>query len=227
MSFALTCAVFCAACSSERIASSGPWPDANYIPRLSDGGHADPDDAGREPEAGRADAALTDASLADAGRDADTDTAPTCAGIATTCGGCEEHLPVTSAQHLVGTIHYPDPPPAGGDHNECWGTWGVHDTPLAAEHWVHNLEHGGVVFLYDCPSGCTAEVAALAKLVNAKPRTILSLYAPMPTRFAVVSWGYRLESDCLDLDAFTAFYLAHVNQAPEDIPDNPPAGCPQ
>jgi hypothetical protein len=49
----------------------------------------------------------------------------------------------------------------------------------------------------------------------------------MPTRFAVVSWGYRLESDCLDLDAFTAFYLAHVNQAPEDIPGNPPAGCPQ
>jgi len=68
--------------------------------------------------------------------------------VCTTCGDCEEERPVESASHLLGPIDYPDPPPAGGDHNPCWTTWGVHADVVPVERWVHNLEHGGVVYLY-------------------------------------------------------------------------------
>jgi hypothetical protein len=147
-------------------------------------------------------------------------------GICTRCGACEQTVTFSGGSHVVGTIDYPDRPPAGGDHNECWGTFGVHDTALDPERWVHNLEHGGVAFLYACPSGCSSDVATLSALVGGKGQALLTPYADMPTRFAVVSWGHRLKSNCLDAAAFEAFYKAHVDDAPESITSAPPAGCP-
>jgi hypothetical protein len=147
-------------------------------------------------------------------------------GLCTSSGDCEEAIPVNSAQHMDGTIDYPDPPPAGGNHNPCWGAWGVHAQALGVEHWVHNLEHGGVVFLYHCSGGCAADVAKLAAFVKGHRLTILTEYDAMPKRFAVVAWGFRLQSDTLDLGAFEMFYTAHVDHAPESIDSGPPAGCP-
>jgi hypothetical protein len=147
-------------------------------------------------------------------------------GICTATGQCEQSIPVPSHNHVNGPIAYPDPPPAGGDHSPCWGTWGVHDQALGAEHWVHNLEHGGVVFLYRCPDDCAPEVQQLADFVKAHRLTLLTEYDALPTRFGVVSWGHRLLSDALDLRAFEAFYTAHVDQAPESIDSPPPSSCP-
>lgn len=150
------------------------------------------------------------------------------------CGVCEQHIPPTSANHVLGPIDYPDPPPTGGDHNPCWATWGVHDDVVAPENWVHNLEHGGIVFLYrskaeldaadatnagDAGQGGTS--AALDALVNRLPRTLSTQYSALPKTFAVVAWGYRLVSDCVDLNAATDFYDAHFNQGLEDIASNP------
>jgi hypothetical protein len=145
--------------------------------------------------------------------------------VCTACVGCEETLQIGSALHVTGKVAYDDPPPAGGPHNSCWGSWGVQQTELPPERWVHNLEHGGVVFLYRCEEPCDADVATLAGLVKAHPRTILTSYAQLPTRFAVVAWGHRLLSDCLDQAAFEAFYAEHVDRAPESISDGPPAAC--
>ena len=38
-------------------------------------------------------------------------------------------------------------PPASGPHYPVWTDWGVHDDVVERGLWVHNLEHGGVVFL--------------------------------------------------------------------------------
>jgi Protein of unknown function (DUF3105) len=142
------------------------------------------------------------------------------------CAPTVQTQPVTApAYHREGTIPYPDPPPVGGDHNPCWGSWGVHDTPLGAEHWVHNLEHGGVVYLYHCPDGCPAEVAQLTSLVKGRSLALLTSYDALPTRFAVVSWGVRMTSDCFDLASFTRFYTEHQNQGTEQISSDPPASC--
>jgi hypothetical protein len=102
----------------------------------------------------------------------------------------------------------------------------VHDAPLAPERFVHNLEHGAVVLLYACPDGCAEELEALEGFVEERPWAILTEYGSMPTRFAILAWGYRLMSDELDLAAFGAFYDAHADRAPESVPSGKPAGCP-
>lgn len=142
------------------------------------------------------------------------------------CAPREQLLPITQpAYHRDGKIDYPDPPPVGGDHNPCWGEWGVHSEPLAVEHWVHNLEHGGVVYLYHCPDGCPDEVAQLASFVTGRQQALLTSYDAMPTRFAVVAWGVRITSDCLDLASFELFYASHANHGTEQISSGPPSSC--
>jgi hypothetical protein len=147
-------------------------------------------------------------------------------GLCASCGGCEETIKVVSTMHTEGTVNYADPPPTSGPHNPCWGRWGVHDEPLAPERWVHNLEHGGVVFLYNCPDGCEEEVAALKAINSTRYRTIVTAYAALPTRFAVVSWGHRLLSDCLDEATYLEFYNQNFAHAPESNANPPNPGCP-
>ena len=135
---------------------------------------------------------------------------------------------VTSANHVSGTVDYPDPPPVGGDHNACWAIWGIHKDAVPAERWVHNLEHGGIVFLYNCPDDCGDDAQALSEitdLVGSHPLAIITPYAGMTQKFAMVSWGRRLVTDCIDAQAAAAFYAVHVNHGPEQISDNPAPSC--
>jgi hypothetical protein len=148
-------------------------------------------------------------------------------GICARSGECEEAITVTSAAHTTGTIIYEDRPPAGGPHNPCWAQWGVHDQPAPVENWVHNLEHGGVVLLYNCDGGCGKDIDSLKTFVAAHDRTLLTEYVDMDARFAVVAWGYRLLfRDALDLDAVAAFYAAHFDHGLESISSPPGAQCP-
>lgn len=162
--------------------------------------------------------------LLDAGLIAASDAAAD--GSTQLCLPRQELLPVTQpAYHQDGKINYPDPPPVGGNHNQNWGTWGVHAAPLRPECWVHNLEHGGVVYLYHCPEGCPDEVADMAKFVTGRKQALLTSYDALPTRFAVVAWGVRLTSDCFDLASFELFYAAHANQGTEQISSEPSVPC--
>lgn len=142
-------------------------------------------------------------------------------------GGCEEQAAgALSQDHVSGGVDYADPPPMGGEHDPCWAPWGVHEEEVPDENWVHNLEHGGIVFLYDCPDGCPDEVALLTGLVEGYgPTALLSPYGAMETRFAAVSWGYRLLQDCLDTDTMRDFYKEHVDDAPESTTAAPDTGC--
>ncbi len=141
-------------------------------------------------------------------------------------GGCVDHVELGSASHVEGEVAYDTKPPMGGDHNACWAEWGVHAEAVADENWVHNLEHGGVVFLYNCPDGCETEVEQLSGYVTALgPTALLTPYAEMEDRFAAVSWGWRLLQDCLDLSAMQTFYANHVDQGPESSTSGPADGC--
>jgi hypothetical protein len=146
--------------------------------------------------------------------------------LCTPTGDCEEELAVPNPTHLAGDIDYPDVPPVGGPHNPSWGAWGAHDDPLADECWVHNLEHGGVVLLYNCPEGCAADVAQLETFVADHRRTLLTEYPELPGRYAIVAWGHRLSMDTLDVDTLDAFYTLHFNMAPESLDNPPQASCP-
>ena len=126
-----------------------------------------------------------------------------------------------SRQHVQGRVDYVDLPPTGGEHNQCWTDWGVHDREVAAENWVHNLEHGGIAFLYNCPEGCEDERLAMQALSDGRSFAIVTQYSKLRTRFAVVAWGRRILTDCYDEELFTDFYDEYQHKGPEASPDPP------
>jgi hypothetical protein len=146
-------------------------------------------------------------------------------GLCASCGGCEETRSGLSTQHRPEPIAYGDNPPMGGDHASCWSKFGVHTSAVPEARWVHNLEHGAVVFLYNCPDGCEAEVTQLEALARGRAFALVTPNARLPTRFAAVAWGVRLLSECLDRDAFAEFYEQHVDKAGESTTAPPPGGC--
>jgi hypothetical protein len=150
-----------------------------------------------------------------------------CSGLCASCGGCDEvQTPNPDTHHTDDPVDYPDPPPTSGPHNPCWAIWGVHDMPVPDYRWVHNLEHGGIVYLYNCPDGCADDVATLSQLVMSHPRTVLTSYSKLPTRFASVAWGHRLLTSCVDVTAFTTFYNQNFDKGPESEDAQPSSSCP-
>jgi len=140
-------------------------------------------------------------------------------------GNClEQRLTYTDRHHTAEAIDYTVTPPAGGPHAYCWGEWGAHTEALPDDNWVHNLEHGGIVYLYSCPDGCDEEKVALTAL-TALGKVVVTEYPGMEYRFAAIAWGYRLLTDCWDEAEFTSFYTAHVDQGPETTMAAPPSSC--
>jgi hypothetical protein len=124
-------------------------------------------------------------------------------------------------------------PPASGPHYSAQGIapvpWQTIGT-LQEGQYIHNLEHGGIAILYDCPSGtnCTALKSSLENYVkNLAPiepqfkevKVVLSPYSRgMQKKVALVAWDYIEFLDGYDQAEITRFYENHVNQAPEQIP---------
>ena len=72
-------------------------------------------------------------------------------------------LPCGAAGEAEARLHVPDgtrvvdvsrPPTSGPHYGDWWRTYGLVDQALPAGVWLHNLEHGAVVLLYNCPSAC-------------------------------------------------------------------------
>ena len=139
-------------------------------------------------------------------------------------------------------VQYEHNPPTSGCHYSLSGqapvTRGVYTQQISAEYWVHNLEHGYIVVLYNCPSGCDADFQQLRQWYDkeqSKPDTGLVQYAqanpsanfkpyakivvlPWPSmqpRFAAVSWDYYDPMTKLDVNELNRFYDNHYGHAPE------------
>ncbi len=95
---------------------------------------------------------------------------------------------------------YNSDPPTTGPHAPAPAELGVHDLPVVKEVLPHNMEHGGVVILYDCSAGeapldgagcqnlrdqladVTEENVADGKLILMAP------YSGMEHAIALVAW---------------------------------------
>jgi hypothetical protein len=144
------------------------------------------------------------------------------------CGGncIFQALSYEKRYHVATDIAYAITPPAGGPHHPCWADFGVHPEPVADEQWVHNLEHGAVVASYTCESGCDAEISSLqAWAETAGPWTLVTPYAASEWPYTLSAWGYRLQTDCVDEDAFDAFYADHSDRGPESTLADAPQQC--
>src|SRR3712207_4694887 len=134
------------------------------------------------------------------------------------------------ADHVAeGTpIEFNSRPPTSGPHYAAWyPSYGVLTETVDPRTWVHNLEHGAIVLLYNCPEGCPDLVQQIRELHNSLPRgrnarsgvpRMLALpYTDMDSRIAVVAWGWLLELDQFDAAQITKFYDARIDRGPECV----------
>ena len=135
---------------------------------------------------------------------------------------------VEKADHVPdGTqITYGTRPPSSGAHFASWyPSYGLVEQEVPAGNCVHNLEHGAIVLLYNCPGGCPELVSEIRELIptlprgrNARrgvPRMLAVPYTDMDSRIAVVAWGYILELNEFDRDQIRRFYEARIDRGPE------------
>jgi Protein of unknown function (DUF3105) len=185
------------------------------------------------------DAPLTDAPLTDAPlTDAPLTDAPSSAWVPIAGGSCnarERNVATQESPHVdpdAGAIVYLTNPPASGPHYPVWARWGAWPD-LPRGYWVHNLEHGGVVLLYNCASGaCTATRDALVAAsrtipmdpactpTDAEPasvRVVITNDTVITTPIAGAAWGWLYAADCVDPASIRSFYTRHAGMATENF----------
>ena len=146
------------------------------------------------------------------------------------CDAVERHYSGETATHReeCSDIEYSTSPPVFGDHYPLWAAYGTYGYPVPLGYLVHDLEHGAVVFFYDCPEGCTDEVQAAQDAIDALPDDprcsqavrVQVVLVPRPglgARWAASAWGYSLTASCFDPQIFSQFYVDHHGQGREDV----------
>ena len=109
------------------------------------------------------------------------------------------HLQTAAEPH----VPYNTDPPTSGPHLPYVAPWGVHTEPIGKELQVHNLEDGGVLVQYQCPSGCPELVDKLKAIVKRyDTQVVLAPYPAMKSRIALTAWTR--------IDAFDAFDEARI-----------------
>jgi len=117
-----------------------------------------------------------------------------------------QHIPTVETPHAP----YNSDPPTSGPHLPYIAPWGVHTRPIPPELQVHNLEDGGVMVQYNCPSACPDVVEKLKAIVQGYPdRVILAPYPGMKTRIALTAWTRIDTFDQVDESRIKGFIKAY------------------
>jgi hypothetical protein len=141
-------------------------------------------------------------------------------------GPAVQTLPIQGRVHIQrGQPHPPynsNPPTSGWHFADAVAPWGIAGEPVADEVQIHNLEHGGIVIQYDCPSGCPETVSSLEGIVRSFPSKVL--LAPRPGMnaghpIAVTAWGRLAYLDSVDEAFIRRFVARFKDKGPEQVPD--------
>ena len=119
--------------------------------------------------------------------------------------------------------HYP---PSSGQHYASTAPYGFYEETFNEGFWLHNLEHGDIVVLYNCPNGCPDLQSKLRPLMAEAPKRrcdmvrLLALpYSKgMATPIAVLAWGKQLDLAEFDKEAILDFYKRYEDRGPELLP---------
>ncbi len=129
------------------------------------------------------------------------------------------HIPVDSDPGQYNS----DPPTSGPHYAEeaRAGFFENNNYQFPAGYLVHNLEHGYVIFWYNCnlldESGCTDLKAQIKTTMDDLGGIKLVAY-PWPSLevpLAMTSWGRLQRFEKFDSEQAKAFYRANLNRAPE------------
>lgn len=157
------------------------------------------------------------------------------------CDGLVESVANEAGVHMpIGTpISWSSNPPAIGAHYPTWAGWDRHYQQLDRGYYVHNLEHGGVALLYNCPAGCPDVIAALEDVTRnasvdstcaapVRNRIIVAADPLMPPEIqvAAVAWGQVYTATCFDPYVAT-FVRTRYRHGTEDLcaDGNPMSGA--
>ena len=131
----------------------------------------------------------------------------------------DPHIPVDSDPG-----QYNSDPPTSGPHYAEEARAGFFDSnnyQFPAGYLVHNLEHGYVIFWYNCDlldaSGCANLKEQIKTTMDDLGGTKLIAY-PWPSLdvpFAMTSWGRLQRFDAFNAEQAKNFYRANLNRSPE------------
>ncbi|HEU5431055.1 MAG TPA: DUF3105 domain-containing protein [Thermomicrobiales bacterium] len=119
-----------------------------------------------------------------------------------------------SHEHVLGPVHYPQNPPAGGPHNPVWENCGFYDKPVPNEQAVHSQEHGAVWITYrpDLPA---AQVKTLKRFARDNDYVLVSPYPGLPTPVVASAWGAQVRLDGAADPRLAQFIAYYANNGPE------------
>jgi hypothetical protein len=150
-----------------------------------------------------------------------------------TCTAAVQQHPDEGALHVDCTPVpvYQTNPPSSGNHYPIWADFQTYTTPVPWGHLVHDLEHGAIVIVYNCPNGCADEIAAAQMMIDSFPadpicvappngpghRFVLAPDPKLDVRWAASAWTWTIRAPCFDPVAFQQFATAHYGMGREDL----------
>jgi hypothetical protein len=154
------------------------------------------------------------------------------------CGVIAEAWPLETATHVpVGTniTSWQSNPPSSGAHFPVWAAFQEFSAPVPRGYYVHDLEHGAVVFLYNCAlveggadgGACQTLREGLRQVSASLPddplcsggvrvRTVISPDPLLTSPVAAAAWGFTWRADCVDLPLLKTFASTHYEHSPEN-----------
>jgi hypothetical protein len=139
-----------------------------------------------------------------------------------------DSIPImTSAPHIPADSdpgQYNSDPPTSGLHYATEAQAGFYDENIytfPAAYLVHNLEHGYVIFWYNCDLLDEAECSDLKSQIRSVMddlggvKLIAYPWNSMDVPVAITSWGRIQKFETFDTEQAKAFYRANLNRAPE------------
>jgi len=162
---------------------------------------------------------------------------------------CRAHIPEFLDDGGMNTPQYLHNPPVSGEHYPIWARWQKYTTTVPRGYWVHNLEHGGVIFLYrpDAPQSVKDALNRVYDAIRLEQdcvdqglphnRSILTPDPLLDVPWAVTvsgpeiqnncpdggqpeGVGYQIKSDCVASEqALVDFAVNYRNQSIEEICD--------
>jgi hypothetical protein len=135
------------------------------------------------------------------------------------------HVPIDA------DIQWDSNPPSSGPHFGVWAAYQAYTFPVPRRYYVHDLEHGAIVFLYKCASDCPDVVAALQAASDAIPddpictglgegvrvRSVITPDPLLDVPVAAASWGWTYKAECVDLPSLKQFAQDRYGQSPESL----------
>jgi hypothetical protein len=113
--------------------------------------------------------------------------------------------------------HYEEPLPGGFYEEADLEAW----SPFPEAHAVHNLEHGYIIFWYNCDvideAACEELKTQIRDFLDSSLTKKLVAFPWHKTDVPLVltSWGYMLEMPVFDADRASSFIAANAPKAPE------------